>query len=376
MSERVLFVDDDPNILAGFRRNLRGRFDVTTELSPRVALTRMAAEGAFPVVVSDMRMPGTLNGVTFLSRVREQYPQTVRIMLTGMNDQATAVSAVNEGEVFRFLCKPCEREELVSALKAGIEQYRLQQVERTLLERTLLGSAQLMAETLSIVNPEAFQRTSNIRRYAERVAQRLGIPDRWQVAMAATVSHLGCISTPEEILEKRYRGEALTAAEEALFSQHPVTAARLLANVPRLEGVAAIVERQMGPLFSPLGQPADWLPVHAGGLALRGAVEFDRALQLGASAEEAARHLREDLFLPEPVVAALVDAYESPGDLVQAEVMVDGLREGMQLDGDLRTATGACLMEVSAFCSHVVRVFSIRVVLERSVSMVASAVTG
>ncbi|NIQ03497.1 MAG: response regulator, partial [Nitrospinaceae bacterium] len=93
----------------------------------------------FAVVVSDMRMPD-MDGIQFLSRVREHYPQTVRMMLTGYADVKTAMNAVNEGNIFRFMTKPCPPEVFEKVLSAGIEQYRLITAERDLLERTLKGS--------------------------------------------------------------------------------------------------------------------------------------------------------------------------------------------------------------------------------------------
>ena len=79
--------------------------------------------GPFAVVISDMRMPG-LDGAEFLARVRELSPHTVRMLLTGYKDLRRAIAAVNEGQIFRYLTKPCSKEEMVSAIRLGLAQYR------------------------------------------------------------------------------------------------------------------------------------------------------------------------------------------------------------------------------------------------------------
>src|SRR5438874_2087063 len=116
-SRKILFVDDDPNILAGFQRTLRKQFAFDTVLSGAEALDHLKKSGPYAVVVADMRMPG-MEGIELLERVRAAAPDTVRVMLTGNADQQTAVEAVNRGQIFKFLNKPCDAEVLVRALEA------------------------------------------------------------------------------------------------------------------------------------------------------------------------------------------------------------------------------------------------------------------
>src|SRR4051812_29250328 len=102
---RVLFVDDEPNVLSGIRRGLRNDFDVHTAESGAEALRLIASSEPFAVIVSDCRMP-EMDGVELLQRCSKAAPQSVRMMLTGNMDQETAVRAVNSGDVFKFLNKP------------------------------------------------------------------------------------------------------------------------------------------------------------------------------------------------------------------------------------------------------------------------------
>jgi len=124
MLGKVLFVDDESNVLDAIRTSLHKRFDVSTAIGALNGLNILHSAGPFEVVVSDYMMP-VMNGIEFLSKAKELYPNTTRIMLTGNASLDTAIEALNKGIVFRFLTKPCRPEELANAVTAGLEQYRL-----------------------------------------------------------------------------------------------------------------------------------------------------------------------------------------------------------------------------------------------------------
>jgi len=132
---KVLFVDDDPKILAAFQRQLRKKVPVETVNSGAEGLGAIRARGPFSVVVTDYCMP-EMNGIEFLTRVQQVAPETVRVLLTGSADLHAAIQAVNQGNIFRFLTKPCSPEELMEALNAGIEEYRRTRKERKFNQRT------------------------------------------------------------------------------------------------------------------------------------------------------------------------------------------------------------------------------------------------
>jgi DNA-binding NtrC family response regulator len=123
MSEKILFVDDEPAILDGYRRLLRADYEIDTAAGGTLALEMLAKE-TYAVVVVDMRMP-EIDGAQLLAKIALQHPGILRIMLTGNSDMQTAVRAVNEGAVFRFLTKPCDKELLRSTIQAALVQYRL-----------------------------------------------------------------------------------------------------------------------------------------------------------------------------------------------------------------------------------------------------------
>ena len=140
-NQRILFVDDEENILNGLRRSLRKHFDVQIAVGPEAGLRVLEENGPFAVVVSDYVMPG-MNGVSFLKEAKVIAPNSVRMMLTGYADMNNAIRAINEGSIFRFLTKPCETEVMVKALTDGLEQYRLVMLEKELsLSDPLTGVA-------------------------------------------------------------------------------------------------------------------------------------------------------------------------------------------------------------------------------------------
>ena len=165
MPEKILCVDDEPNILNAYKRALRGTFLIETAAGGAEGLAILKGPDPFAVVVSDMRMPG-MDGVEFLREVKQIVPDTVRIMLTGNSDQQTAIDAVNRGSIFRFLTKPCSPEDLSQAIDAAIQQYRLVMAEKELPEKTLTGCVKTLTDILSLVNPTAFSRAGRPRRSA------------------------------------------------------------------------------------------------------------------------------------------------------------------------------------------------------------------
>ncbi len=120
---RILIVDDDELILDALKRQLRSRFDLTTATEGKEAIRLVMSQGPYAVVVSDLRMPG-MDGVTLLYLIRQAAPDTVRVLLTGKADLEAATLAINEGNIFRLLNKPCPTGMLLRALEAAVEQYR------------------------------------------------------------------------------------------------------------------------------------------------------------------------------------------------------------------------------------------------------------
>jgi response regulator RpfG family c-di-GMP phosphodiesterase len=240
MSEKILCVDDEPLVLDGLKRCLHERFCIDTATSADAALNLIDTQGPYAVVVSDLRMPGT-DGIRFLAMVRQRAPDSVRVMLTGQADFETAIAAVNEGNIFRFLCKPYQGDALVKALTAAHEQYQLVTAERDLLEQTLSGSVRVLTDVLSLVSPAAFGRAQRVRRMVEQMCAQMQIASSWHIQVAAMLSQVGLMALPPEVVEKVHRGQPLSDAEQRMLAEHPEIGRDLVGNIPRLQEVADII---------------------------------------------------------------------------------------------------------------------------------------
>jgi len=346
MSERVLCVDDDTSILQAYERGLRKQFAIETATGAEEGLAAIAARGPYAVVVSDMQMPG-MDGIQFLARVKEQAPATVRIMLTGRSDQQTAIEAVNEGNIFRFLSKPCPAEQLAKALRAGIEQYRLINAEKELLEKTLSGSIKVLTDVLSLVNPAAFGRASRVRRIARRLAEQMKAEKAWAIDLAAMLSQIGCVTLPPETLEKLYHGRPLTDEECEMFHSHPSVGRGLVGNIPRLEAVAEIIAYQEK-RFDGGGVPADsrrGTDIPLGARILKVALDFDAAKSANLSELEAVVRLRQREGWYDPGVLSALEAVSGVEETYEIrEVMLRELSSHMILADDIRTTGGVLLV--------------------------------
>jgi ActR/RegA family two-component response regulator len=336
MSERILFVDDEKFVLETFRRNLSRHFQIETADGPISALKFLESTGPVAVIVSDLKMPN-MSGVELLGAIRQRWPDTVRIMLTGHADLDTAVSAVNKGAIFRLLTKPCAPDALLAAVNDALRQYRLVMAERQLLHGTLRGCVQILSELLAQVSPKAFGRSEKAKSLMTDMAMALKLENPWKYELAAMLCLVGCISLPREILERKLAGQELSAEEQKIFLMHPTIAGNLLRNIPRLEGVIEIVSGHEAPLSE---NPC------VGARMLKAALDFTDFEASGLSMEDALQQMRK---MPNSYDGRVVTAL---GEVVErrrcSEIMSLGLhelREGMLLMEPVMSEKGAVLLE-------------------------------
>jgi response regulator RpfG family c-di-GMP phosphodiesterase len=350
LSQRVLFVDDEPNVLEGIQRTLRKQVELQTASSGAEALRLIKENGPFAVVISDMRMPA-MNGAQFLAKVREQQPDTVRMILSGHADLEATIAAVNEGHIYRFLTKPCPTDRLLAAVEDGLNQHRLLTAERVLLEQTLSGAVKMLIEILGMVSPAASSRAARLQRYTIELSGGLGLASHWEWGLAAFVSQIGCVALPKEMLFKVEACQTLNEEEQRLYDSHPEVASTLLAAIPRLEDVAAIVRAQFGSLNTN-DLPDDlrqWDVRKAGQLLLRAAIEYDRLVSRGASCDSAINTLRQStLTFPSTVLKALARLSKTARGTMVRQIRLTDLTVGMTLDEDLVSPKGIRLVPSGA----------------------------
>ncbi|HXO64193.1 MAG TPA: response regulator [Steroidobacteraceae bacterium] len=334
LRHKILCVDDEPRVLQAVGRHLRDRFEVLTATSGAAGIDVVKRERELAVVIADMRMP-EMDGATFLRHTRMLQPTAVRMLLTGQADIAAAIKAINEGQVFRFLTKPCPPEQLLAVVDEAVRQYELVIAERVLLQRTVVGSIKALADIMSLVNPAVVGRAVRLKRRVSALAAEIDLEDRWQVEAAALLSHLGELSLPEAVTRKVARGEELEPAEAERLQAATQAANRLIGHVPRLEPVSALLARVTATEDQTEGAGEAESPAAQ---VLRLAMEVDRLELQGLGAQSVLDTLRTLGEFPAPLLDALGKVLAGADDeLERAEIPVSDLEIGMILDEDLRT---------------------------------------
>jgi CheY-like chemotaxis protein len=342
---RVLCVDDEPRVLEGIALGLRRRYDVLTAGGAMAALDILNKDPHVAVVLSDMRMP-MMDGTQFLHRCRHIAPDTVRLILTGQSDLAAAIGAVNEGQVFRFLTKPCPPAVLLPAIDAAVEQHRLITAERVLLEQTLHGAVKALGEILSLTSPASFGRASRVSRSVTLMADALKQPDRWSVEVAAMVSQLGFVALPADLADRVHHGQPLSEEEAQQVLKVPYVAEKLLAHIPRLELVRKILTGSVRPIRRlPMGADVKAHQLMRATQMLRIAIDFDELQARGRSPQAAIAEMRtRDSYDPE--VLESLAATVAPGADPDAPqwVPIGALKIGMVVAEDIRMVSGTLLV--------------------------------
>jgi CheY-like chemotaxis protein len=285
-----------------------------------------------------------MDGATFLHEMARRCPDATRILLTGHAELEAAKRAVNEGQIFRFLTKPCPFDELKSAIDAGVVHHHLVTAERSVLRETLIGCIRALMDVLAMSNPVAFGRANGIKRLAVDLAAKLGYPEFWQLEAAALLSQVGYLSLPPELAEKLYYGRALTPAEQSLAASTPGVAKKLLEHIPRLEPVMQILDavKATDAQLAALGEGPIGVGARVLGLTLESdlltAQSLSKEAVLGVLGARAGRYGRA-------IIEQLGTLLDSPGANTDSlEVTLRSVQPGMTILQDVRNHFGVLLV--------------------------------
>jgi CheY-like chemotaxis protein len=345
MSNRVLFVDDEQSLLNGIERRLGASFVLTTASSGADALALMESSEPFAVIVTDMRMP-KMDGVQLIKEARLRSPDSVYVMLTGNQDQATAIQALNEGHVFRFLTKPCQSAELIKAVEGGLRQYQLVTSEKELLQNTFCGAVSVMTDVLELSHPHIFDRTERIQEIVRSLQTSLGVEDAWEFKLASRLALLGFAILPDESRGIMNVGDQSTLVDER-FRAAADTGRKLIERIPRLSTVARIIGMQPdvdGSAVIPSPKSEETKAV-MGATLLRVAVQWDCIAQQGWGQAQAIAELKHSLpRISSEMLQALSElpCEDQMGD--EVELVCADLEEGMVLAEDIVSTNGNMLI--------------------------------
>ena len=390
----VLLVDDEAGVLSALRRLLRpSGYQVMTAESGAAALELLATQ-PIDLIVSDMRMPN-MNGAEFLSKARLLYPDTMRILLTGYSEIDSAVRAINEGGVYRYLNKPWDDQDLLMTVRQALEQQtlsrettrlsaltqqqnerlkqlnagletqvlaRTEEIHQTLmfledaqrdLKRSFTNMVQVCASMIELRCGAVAGQSMRVGDLARRIAIAYGLTGLQvqDVFHAGLLHGIGKLSLPDDVLNRPL--DRLTPEESKLYHQHPLRAQMVLTAVPQLAQVAQIIrsqyeryngrgtpDRLLGddiPLGSRIVALArDYIDLLAGGIVKQTVTREQAAEMIKAQSG-----LRYDPLVVGRFAAVLKELEDMPP---VRQVRSAELHDGMRLADDLLTRRGALLI--------------------------------
>jgi hypothetical protein len=256
------------------------------------------------------------------------------IFLSALNGIEDKVAGFKSGGV-DYISKPFQFEEVKARVETHIKLRRAQQAEHELLEKTLGGAVRALWELVQLSSPLLAIRSHALRDIVLWIAKRMHLADSWQHELAAMLCLIGCVTLPEDIVERVYFGETLSSEEQRMFSAHPETAARLLANIPRLEAVAGIIREQLNPTSDSVEEG-----LRTGVDILKLALELDRKMYNGAPAHSVLAELKASRRFDRSILETLEGYSPSRPDFELRRLPIHELRARMVLEKDVYSSDG------------------------------------
>ena len=188
-------------------------------------------------ILLDIKMP-EMSGIEMLGLIkRDKHLSDIPIiMVTGVEDSKSIVDCITNGAQ-DYVTKPFEHEILSARIKGVIKRYEVYLNEKELVDKTFFGSVKLLNDLLSVLSPQIFGKSNQIRRIAKAICNEIEYKDTNDVELAALFSHIGCISLSSDILDKLVNGKFLLTEEKNIFDNHPLLGYKLLKNIPLLENI-------------------------------------------------------------------------------------------------------------------------------------------
>lgn len=241
---KVLLIDDEPANLRLLRRVLGNDYDTLLAESGNEGVAILEKEPV-SLIITDQRMPG-MTGVQVLQEAVRIQPQAVRILLTGYTDIQALIDAINSGQIYKYVQKPWDSEDLKLTVKRAIESLELKQANERLilelksamsqLENISIGTIVALANALDAKCDYTSGHSLRVSRYAVSIAQKLGlgVDEIKDVELTGILHDIGKIGVPESILWKPGR---LDEEEQKIMSLHPVRSAEMIEEIEQFERV-------------------------------------------------------------------------------------------------------------------------------------------
>jgi CheY-like chemotaxis protein len=335
---RILLVDDDRLVRTAYHRQLKAQLDVSVAATADEALALVQAGPEFAAIFTDFHMPG-MNGLDLLMRIRTLAPRSVRILFTGKADLRELVAAVNEAEIFRVLLKPCATAALWACIEAAVAKYHATSTASTTAADAVATALQTL---VARANPPLDHWMRRLRRAVRHMCDTLSIPDADRFELAAALVGLGAIGFDKATLDRYVSGHPSDAAERQVFEEVTHTTAMLLATLPGLQDVGAMVTASTD--ARPMATAVNaMLPEQLGAQLLRAAMLLDLAVARGDERDEALEVLRARQVAHPRMLDALMNyRLVGVGSHIERVNIVD-LEPGMVLEEPVRAHGGLTL---------------------------------
>lgn len=235
----ILVVDDIPENLQLLSHILKEK-SYRVRTLPSGKLVMKAIENSKPdLILLDITMP-EMSGYEVCQMVKEKYKDIPIIFISALNDTFDKVKGFNLGGA-DYITKPFQVEEVYARIKVQLDLKEAKEEIQTLLSKTLTGSIKMMTELLSTSRPEVFAQASRLKRYAQKMNEKLCIFDGYKTELAAMLSVIGFVTLPEAIIDKKYSGKQLEMDEKLLHDSAIRLGASLIKNIPRMEEIAEMI---------------------------------------------------------------------------------------------------------------------------------------
>lgn len=325
---RILCVDDEAEVLRGLVLHLGRRYDVRTATSGTAALELLEQDSRVDVIISDMRMPG-LSGAEFLSQSRAFAPEAQRILLTGQTDLASAIAAINEGQIFRFLSKPCPAAELMSTIEAALERHRSRALENTAVRRKV-EHRQLRIDPLTGL-ASRLQLMAALEAAAYEATESAGALVAYFIAIDGSDEPVAIRDQPwgdelAKIMAERLKQHCSSATVIACWGIEQFVVIVRNAGATDLD-LSARGEELLGVVTAPIIVDTEYIAVSASiGIArLADRAQWEKLIQQAATAAREARHEEGSrVYLYRP---------DAPPRAERQRELVHALREALVQDG-------------------------------------------
>jgi response regulator RpfG family c-di-GMP phosphodiesterase len=337
----IMVVDDNPaNLQLLEYMLLQQGYEVRSFPRGRLALAAAYQEPP-DLILLDIKMP-EMSGY----EVCEQLKSSPRlsgipvIFISALDAIEDKVKGFQSGGV-DYISKPFQFEEVQARVESHVKLRRALQAEQDLLARTLGGVVETLWELVQLTSPGLAIRSGAIRDIMLRITKRTEIRDPWQYELAAMMCLMGCITLPDEVFERAYRGQDLSPDEDRMFHAHPERAARLLSNIPRLEVVAEIIRGQQ----RAEAEPSAMEPSRQGAHMLHLALELDRRIYCGVASSSVLAELRLLGRFDSRMLDALEGYSPAKAEFEVRGIPIRELRAGMVLEKDVLSHGGNLILK-------------------------------